>query len=142
LAPFLGRVAVCSIRCGLLLLMWRGLLVTSECCAKTAELIDMPFGCGFGRARGNVADRRGQFFGIILGHAQACPRSIFSTLLSRDSSDAASGYQSAVSPCFHLESQSSDSLSLCHHICIVLHCVWTVSEAISVLYFRYVNGDS
>jgi len=66
LAPFLGRIAVCSIRCGLLLLMWRGLLVTSECCAKTAKLIDMPFGCGFGRARGNVADRRGQFLGSYL----------------------------------------------------------------------------
>ena len=37
--------------------------------------------------------------GIIIGRAQTCPLSIFTTLFARSSSDAAFGYQSTVAMC-------------------------------------------
>ena len=48
---------------------------------------------------GSDISRKGAIMGVILGHAQTCPRSIFSTLFARGMSDAASGYQSTVATC-------------------------------------------
>ena len=122
-----------SIKCGLLLHVWRGLplslyiclLVTSVIFAKAFEPIEMAFGVWTGRGT----------LGVILGHAQ----SITFTSFARGSSDAAAGYQHCIAIRFYGVSSSVHSIgsSLTPDACIT----WAISlaERAGVMYRRFRN---
>jgi len=71
--------------------------------AKAAEQIEVPFGMWTRVAQGLgglKSPREGVILVVILGRAQTCLRSIFSTVFTSGRGDAASGWQSTVVTCY------------------------------------------
>jgi len=118
----LGCIAMRSIRCGLLLPLSRGLSVCLSLCLLVTVSREREL-CYNGRtdrdaawvwtradprSRVLVGGGRGSqdfpqertLLGVLLGYAQICRRSIFSTIFARGSSDAAFVCQSTVASCF------------------------------------------